>query len=149
VNTFKQTNHQRSPFLNRPFSTSPNKQAIPPIVWIFFKPITKLGAILAGRGFRKWWAALPQLKRELFKNHLLRNKFRYMGGVGGSSAACFVFYRSHLEETPITKRQRFMLFSTEHLTEIEKVEKEQVIFMPNFFFISKFKLFVFKDFQSI
>jgi hypothetical protein len=112
----------------RTFSTSANRQAIPPIVWIFFKPITKLGAMLAGRGFRNWWAALPQVKREIFKKHLIRNKFRYMTGIGGSTTACFVFYQSHLEETPITKRKRFMLFSTEHLAEIEKLEKEQVRF---------------------
>jgi hypothetical protein len=113
------------------FSTSPNRQAIPPILWIFFKPLTKLGAILAGRGFRNWWAALPQMKRELFKQHLIRNKYRYIAGVGGGTTACVIFYQSHLEETPITKRSRFMLFSTEHLTEIEKLEKEQASSLLN------------------
>ena len=38
------------------FSTSSNKSAIPPLLWLLAKPVTKLGAILAGRGFRKWWA---------------------------------------------------------------------------------------------
>jgi hypothetical protein len=152
LKTLKQTtSYHRSSFFNR-FSTSSSKQAIPPIVWIL-KPITRMGAILAGNGFREWWAALPHLKRELFKSHLLRNKFRYMTGVGGSSAACFVFYRYHLEETPITKRQRFMLFSSEQLTEIEKVEKKKVTiraFIFYFFhFIVKFNLFAFEDFKNI
>jgi hypothetical protein len=32
-----------------------------------------------------------------------------------------------MQETPITQRRRFMLFSNEHLEEIEKLEKAQVI----------------------
>jgi hypothetical protein len=33
------------------FSTSAKKNAIPPIVWLFAKPISKLGAMIVGRLF--------------------------------------------------------------------------------------------------
>ncbi len=33
----------------RSFSTTQPKNAIPPLIWLIFKPITKLGAMIAGR----------------------------------------------------------------------------------------------------
>ena len=106
--------------------TSPKRHVIPPIAWLIFKPITKLAAMLTGRGFRKWWAALPPSKRDLFINHLKRNRLSYMTGIGGSVTASVIFYQAHIQYTPITNRPRFILFSTEHLLEIEKFEKEQI-----------------------
>ncbi len=34
------------------FSTTTKTNAIPPLIWLFAKPITKLGAIVAGRYFK-------------------------------------------------------------------------------------------------
>ena len=109
------------------FSTSVKKNAIPPLLWIIFKPVTKLGAILVGRGFRKWWTGLPQVKRTIFLDHLKRNKLRYAILVSTSTVGSVVYYQAHVQETPITHRQRFILFSSSHLSEIENLEKDQVI----------------------
>ncbi len=108
------------------FSTSPKRSAIPPLVWLIAKPLTKLGAIIAGRGFRNWWASLPNVKRVLFKEHLKRNKYRYTIGIGSSAGVSVFYYESHVQETPITHRKRFILFSSDHLREIENLEKDQV-----------------------
>ncbi len=108
------------------FSTTPKKNAIPPLVWLIAKPLTKLGAIIAGRGFRNWWASLPNIKRALFKAHLKRNKFRYIIGTGSSAGLTIFYYESHVQETPITHRKRFIIFSSDHLREIENLEKDQV-----------------------
>ncbi len=108
------------------FSTSSRTNAIPPLVWLIFKPVTKLGAILVGRGFRVWWASLPEVKRGIFIAHLKRNRIRYGLGISSSTFGSIGYYEWHVQETPITHRRRFILFSSSHLAEIENLEKDQV-----------------------
>ena len=57
-----------------------------------------------------------------------RNSQRYAFTVTVSTGMSFVYYQTHLQVTPITGRERFILFSSEHLFEIEKLEKEAVRF---------------------
>ena len=111
----------------RNFSTSVNKKAIPPLLWVFLKPLTKLGAILAGRGFRKWWTSLPKVKKQIFMDHLKRNRSKYGLGITITSGSFFAFYQSHVAYTPITHRKRFILFKNYQLEDIESIEKENVI----------------------
>lgn len=119
----------KNSFINRlaPLSTTNINRAIPPLIWLIAKPITKLGAIIAGRGFRKWWTSLPKIKRKIFLTHLIRNRVRYGSGVGLTTFTGFVFYDSHIQETPLTGRKRFILFTNEQLTEIEKLEQQQLL----------------------
>lgn len=116
-------------FYNRlaPLATSNTTRTIPPLIWLIAKPITKLGAIIAGRGFRKWWTSLPNIKRKIFLAHLARNRVRYGSGIGITTFTGFVYYDSHIQETPLTGRKRFILFTNEQLTEIEKLEQEQLL----------------------
>ncbi|XP_042887339.1 metalloendopeptidase OMA1, mitochondrial-like [Penaeus japonicus] len=44
-----------------------------PILMAVLRPITKVAAVMVGRGFRKWWQSLPKQKREMFLQHLQRN----------------------------------------------------------------------------
>ena len=123
----------------RTFATTSTKNAIPPLVWLIAKPLTKLGAIIAGRGFRNWWVSLPKVKRTLFKDHLIRNKYRYILSAGTTVGGSVYYYDSHIHETPITHRKRFILFSTDQLGEIENLEKEEVsqTYYSFMFFIEK------------
>lgn len=125
INHLNQIN-PRTQQVARKFSTSSPKNAIPPIVWLIAKPLTKLGAIIAGRGFRNWWISLPKVKRTLFKDHLIRNKYRYFLIVGTTTGGSVYYYQSHIHDTPITHRKRFILFNTDQLKEIENLEKEQI-----------------------
>jgi hypothetical protein len=126
VQKFKNSYGNKTFYFKSSFSTSPNRSAIPPLLWLFFKPVTKLGAIIAGRGFRKWWTALPHFKRTIFIQHLKRNQIRYFIIVGGCSVSSIVWVLIHIKETPITNRKRFIMFNTEQLYEIERLEKDQV-----------------------
>lgn len=110
----------------RHFSTSRPQQAMAPFILMIIKPITKLGAILAGRGIRKWWANLPKIKRDLVIQHFKRNRFRYASGVTFTGVSSYAFYHFHLEYTPITHRQRFLLFKSDQLQEIEQMERENL-----------------------
>jgi hypothetical protein len=69
---------------------------------------------------------LPNVKRAIFLDHLKRNRFRYLFIIGGTSTGSIIYYQSHLQVTPLTERIRFIMFTTEQLEEIEKLEKEQV-----------------------
>ena len=107
------------------FSTTPKRNVIPPLVWLIAKPLTKLSAIIVGRGFRQWWQSLPKNKRTLLKLHLVRNKLRYFLITGSSVGGSVCYYQSHIQETPITHRRRFILFTLDQLMEVENLEKNQ------------------------
>jgi hypothetical protein len=136
VQKFKNSNVNKHLYFKSSFSTSPNRLAIPPLLWLIFKPVTKLGAIIAGRGFRKWWASLPHFKRTIFIEHLKRNKIRYFIIAGGFTVTSTTWVIVHIKETPITNRKRFIMFNTEQLYEIEKLEKDQVISILSLVFIN-------------
>lgn len=105
------------------FHTSP-KRCIHPIFLIAAKQITKGLAVITGRGFRKWWKSLPSDKKAYFIAVALRNKWRVAGsvcvvwGVGG------IYYYSHIQETPITHRRRFVAFTPEQFKKISDFEFE-------------------------
>ena len=99
------------------FHTSPARR-----VW-FMAPIARIGAALAGRLTRSWWARLPQDRRNAIKAAIGRRK-RYIYGVFGVlCAGGVVYYCSHLERTPITGRRRFMMFSREDVLKLIEGEK--------------------------
>jgi len=52
-NRFCQSNRfkNNTKIQSQSFSTSAKRNAIPPIVWLFAKPISKLGAMIVGRFF--------------------------------------------------------------------------------------------------
>lgn len=111
---------------HRFFSTSPRRHVIPPLVWLIAKPLTKLSAIIVGRGFRQWWQSLPKNKRDILKMHLIRNRIRYLLITSSTVGGSVYYYQSHLQDAPITHRRRFILFSSDQLKEIENLEKDQV-----------------------
>jgi hypothetical protein len=112
----------------RKFSTTePKKLIIPPIIWIIFKPISKSGAILFGRSFRKWWNRLPKDIQSVFKNHIKRNAKIYFSLISGSSMLTTGFYLTHIEAHPITGRKRFIYISDSQLNEIENFGFNQVV----------------------
>lgn len=79
------------------------------------RPASKFLAVLVGRGFRKWWQALPRHKKEIFVDHLRRNRIRYAVGSGITGMTGFVYYNNHVTTTPYTGRRRFMLFKSKEL----------------------------------
>ncbi|XP_054837120.1 metalloendopeptidase OMA1, mitochondrial [Eublepharis macularius] len=105
------------------FHTSPSLKAAPvPILWMILKPAQKLLAIILGRSIRKWWRALPQNKKELFKEAARRNKWKIVLGLCSLGIIFVMFYFTHLEETPITGRARLLVFGKEHFTELSQIE---------------------------
>ena len=100
------------------FSTTPRKEAIPPLIWLVVKPIAKLTSFVFGRSFRQWWRGLPATKKLIFSSHLNRNKHRYGLLLGSSSIGSFAFYQTHLQENAITGRKRFILFTKDQIESV-------------------------------
>ncbi len=123
----------------RKFSTTePKKVIIPPIIWIIVKPISKSGAILIGRSFRKWWNRLPKDIQSVFKDHIKRNAKIYISIISGSSMLATGFYLTHMELHPITGRKRFIIFSDNQLNEIESFGFNQVVIFKFYCFQNNF-----------
>lgn len=109
---------------SRKFSTTQKRQFIPPLTWLIIKPISKFAAIIIGRGSRKWWSSLrPHLTSRIIISHLNRNKVKYSVGVSTVSLSGYIFYYTHLQTTPITNRERFILFLPFQMEEVEELSK--------------------------
>ncbi|XP_077498318.1 metalloendopeptidase OMA1, mitochondrial-like [Amblyomma americanum] len=105
------------------FHTSP-RHCIHPIFLIAAKQITKGLAIITGRGFRKWWKSLPSDKKAYFVAVALKNKWKVAGFFGATWCVGGIYYFSHIQETPITHRRRFVAFTREQFRKISDFEFE-------------------------
>ncbi|XP_069184319.1 metalloendopeptidase OMA1, mitochondrial isoform X2 [Procambarus clarkii] len=99
-------------------TTSP--RYVNPMLVAVLRPLSKMLAVLVGRGFRKWWQSMPKQKRDLFIQHFIRNKFYYIGGSAVFGFVGHTYYESHVITTPFTKRRRFMIFNQDQLHTIAK-----------------------------
>ncbi|KAL3252435.1 hypothetical protein MRX96_017745 [Rhipicephalus microplus] len=115
------------------FHTSP-RRCIHPIFLIAAKQITKGLAIITGRGFRKWWKALPEDKKAYFISVAVKNRWKIAGKLrvhlrSNATSALRgalggIYYFSHIQETPITHRRRFVAFTRDQFRKISDFEFE-------------------------
>ncbi|CAF0951098.1 unnamed protein product [Brachionus calyciflorus] len=128
LNRIKRINNTTFLFNCNKFHTSHKQDAIAPILWVIIKPISKLSSILIGRSIRKIINSPNNLhKKEALVNHFKLRKKLYLFGISSLGIGCYANYLSHIEETPITHRKRFILFNTEHFLEIEDIEKKDML----------------------
>ncbi len=81
-------------------------------------------------GSRKWWSSLrPHLTSRVIITHLNRNKVKYSVGASTVSLSGYIFYYTHLQTTPITNRERFILFLPFQMEEVEELSKSAVIIL--------------------
>lgn len=99
------------------FHTTPCRR-IHPIVLIILRPLSKVLAIFLGRRFRQWWQSLPQSQKLSFWQKLVDNRGKILVASAVLSLVPVAFYASHIQEAPITKRRRFILFTPEQFDEI-------------------------------
>jgi len=105
-------------------STTPPRK-VPPWAIFLVKPFSRLLAMFLGRKGRLWWRNLPEAEKTL-RNHLKRNR----GLIAGSSIAFAIFlgsfgYGSHLEESQISGRKRFIALRKDQMEEVAQQEFEQ------------------------
>lgn len=106
--------------------SAPNK-ALHPLLIFLFRPITKLSAILFGRFLRKRWQKLtPEEKEEFWKK--VKSKQAYIVMAGTSLLGfSYLYYIEHIQEDPITKRKKFIIFKDEQMKIIAQLEFENQV----------------------
>ena len=66
------------------------------------------------------------MKPAVVKEHVLRNRTRYIVGTSTITIGGSVFYYVHVQTTPITNRRRFILFMPFQILEVEELSKSAV-----------------------
>lgn len=112
--------------LNKSFHTTRPNQ-VPAIVIQILRPIGKFVAIIVGRKIRSWYRNLPPNKKRMFKDWIIRNKVLLVGIISALSLGIAGFYYTHLEETPITGRRRFVIFNDKQFKNMAKFEFETLL----------------------
>lgn len=83
-------------------------------VW-FMTPLGRIIVAFGARASKSLWRMIPQERKLKIKTSIKRQrKFLYGAGVAGFSVGV-VYYYSHLEFVPLTKRYRFMMYSHEEV----------------------------------
>ena len=81
------------------------------------------------RSLRKWWGKLPDEEKKSYKKKLYISRGRIMAAASILMLAGVVNYVTHLQETPITKRRRYIAFTPEQFMKIANFEYEMVGFV--------------------
>ncbi|XP_072771256.1 metalloendopeptidase OMA1, mitochondrial [Nerophis lumbriciformis] len=104
------------------FHTSPPLGALPtPLLWLVLKPVQKLMAMILGRSLRKWWVALPDNRRNLFRQWAWQRRWRLSAAVGVAAAIVALLLLTHLDESPVTGRTRLLVFTRENYMELAAI----------------------------
>ncbi|XP_077390453.1 metalloendopeptidase OMA1, mitochondrial [Festucalex cinctus] len=115
----------QSPTCWAQFRTSARVEALPsPVIWIVLKPIQKLMAIVLGRSVRKWWVALPDNRRELFRQWAWQRRWRLVALVGTAATIAALLLLTHLDQSPVTGRTRLLVFSKQNYMELAAFTSE-------------------------
>lgn len=105
----------------RHFHTSQPRYALPGFVYLIFKPILRVFAIVIARISRKWWAKLtPDQKKKIY-SYILKNQTKIGAASLTSIGLAYIFYFLHLETCPITGRQKFIIVKPSQLLDIAQV----------------------------
>lgn len=121
------TNQKPASIQIRPIHVTSSNQALPPIIVLLLRPVTKITAVLFGRYIRKWWAKLtPEQKEAVWKKIRSRQSHIAMAGTALAGFA-FLYYLEHIQEDPLTKRKKFIIFNDEQMKVVAEMEFENQV----------------------
>ncbi|KAI5090483.1 metalloendopeptidase OMA1, mitochondrial [Silurus meridionalis] len=110
------------------FHTSEKLQAPPAVVlWLLVKPLQKITAIILGRSIRKWWKALPPKKKQLFREWAWQRRWHLTGVSTVVLLFMALFCFTHVEESPLTGRSRFLVFSRDNFIKLSEHASEMYL----------------------
>ncbi|RUS71473.1 hypothetical protein EGW08_020759, partial [Elysia chlorotica] len=102
------------------------------------------------RSIRKWFQALGPTERKHVLNKLRRYWYIPIGLVATLGASGVVYYTTHLEDTPITGRRRFIALTHDQIMKISQAEARMVSpFLSIFLLLGIVSCFDFSDFVQI
>ena len=101
------------------FHTTPTFRAPP--FWLL-TPVGRFLVAFSARAARAVWGRLPEARKLKIKASLKRQKKYFYGAGGLCLAGGGVYYFTHLEFVPLTKRYRFMMYSRDDVCQLLKQE---------------------------
>lgn len=90
-------------------------------------PLARAAVAVGARVGRSLWKRMSNERREAVKKAFGKRMGYLLGGLGAGSAFCIGYYVYHIEETPITRRNRFMMISRQKLVEMINAEKDALL----------------------
>src|SRR5699024_10330811 len=74
---------------------------------------------------------LPPNKRKAFINWMLRHKWKFINSFALVIGSMAFYYFTHIQETPLTKRKRFIAFTQEQFSLLNQIELESQLQLYN------------------
>ncbi|TGZ45907.1 Metalloendopeptidase mitochondrial [Temnothorax longispinosus] len=105
------------------FRTTQNLH-VPPLVAMLLRPILRIGAVLMGRGMKRWWTRKPEKEKEEYKQWFRERRNIFLGCFGLYGLILAIYYVTHLETDPLTQRSRFIIFNQEQEKKLGKMVLE-------------------------
>ena len=110
----------------RSLHTSAPRRA-PQFLLLIFGPASRFLVALGGRLTRSWWSRLTPEKRAAIKSSVRKNARYFYGVFAVFSLFGLGYYASHVEETPITRRRRFIMFPREQVLKMIESERKNIL----------------------
>ncbi|KAL0126543.1 hypothetical protein PUN28_005130 [Cardiocondyla obscurior] len=85
------------------------------------RPVLRFGALLIGRGIKKWWTRKSEKEKEEYKHWFRERRNMFLGCFGLYGLMLAVYYMTHLETDPLTQRSRFIIFNREQEKKLGKL----------------------------
>lgn len=95
-------------------------------VW-FMAPLTRVLVAVGARAGRYAWGRMSKERKQAVKSAFLKRSGYMVGGIGGATACAIGYYVYHIEEAPVTGRNRFMMVNRQKLLEMIAHEKEAIL----------------------
>ncbi|XP_046917247.2 metalloendopeptidase OMA1, mitochondrial [Dermatophagoides farinae] len=95
-----------------------------PIISVIARQVLKVATMFTARAIRKWYQNLPKERRKIVFAWLAKHKLKFLSLFILLSLSLLYYYESHLQETPITQRKRFIAFTPEQFRLLNRIELE-------------------------
>ncbi|XP_061744475.1 metalloendopeptidase OMA1, mitochondrial isoform X3 [Nerophis ophidion] len=76
---------------------------------------------VTSRSLRKWWVALPDNRRNLFRQWAWQRRWRLSAAAGVAATIVALLLLTHLDESPVTGRTRLLVFTRENYMELAAI----------------------------
>ena len=110
----------------RLFHTSTPRPA-PQFLLVLFGPLSRFLVAIGGRLTRSWWSRLSPERRAAIRASIGKNSKYFYGFFGVITLSGVGYYTSHSEQTPITRRRRFIMFPREQVLKMIESEKKNIL----------------------
>lgn len=95
-------------------------------VW-FMTPLARILVAVGARAGRSVWGRMSQDRKQAIKTSLMKRSNYLVGGIGSLAACGIGYYVYHIEEAPVTERNRFMMMDRQKLVKMIEQEMDTIV----------------------